>query len=125
MALRHRLQVANPDSAAAKTSPFAAKTPQSFRIRRRPCRENGDSLENALPCVLASGRKRGAIRVPRIGASFFYPTHGKYFAATASAFARGHRVWSLFVSPSNAGASACRNTAMTREEPPDDDWGPL
>src|SRR6476659_5359301 len=73
----------NLESAAAKTS-HSAKTPQSFRIPRRPCRESGDSPENVLPCVLGLWRKkaqRSAIRVPRSGASLLYSTHGKYFAS--------------------------------------------
>jgi hypothetical protein len=84
MALWLRRRPGNLESAAAKTSPSAAKTPQNFRIPRHSCRENGDSLENVLPCVLGLWRKkaqRSAIRVPRSGASLFYSTHGKYFAS--------------------------------------------
>jgi hypothetical protein len=84
MALWLRRRPGNLESAAAKTSPSAAKTPQNFRIPRHSCRENGDSLENVLPCVLGLWRnkaQRSAIRVPRSGASLFYSTHGKYFAS--------------------------------------------
>ena len=58
MVLRLRRQVRSLESDAAKTNHYAAKIPQSFRTRGRPCHENGDSLENVPPCVLSPWRKK-------------------------------------------------------------------